>query len=497
MDPSCSSETCLKSASACPSDNPVASFFKGSELSSLRLQWTDGMPWSCVHSLSDYPKGTTEERIAAAASAIQKNSSKGGVVYLEAGTYKVSGDIVLPPSIILRGAATTAPARSGSNPGSLAPATRLEFPELMYNGISCSNGSSEALLDSRRRAREAWPDSPPRNIAEARARGLSVLDGSAQAAASPVMGVCSNSSVVNLDIDSGYVSLASDGRSQWMLAHGNRIRNVNYKYPEGPSAGKQPNEWPWRFSTALAVVASDGAAVTNNLLGQATLDFKVDVSFTAKHGCSAFKGSVPFATDNRYGLHLYGEGNKTIGDATIAGNYVYQNGRVGIFFGGRDSGKAGSNPGQGVLVQNNMVSVAPNTTLYSVTGASCAAGFDTNENRGYDQTGTGNSVISNQGHINRQHTLDGYETTDGEGVLQQPQDGNDAARNVWTSNDFRGGSSGYMAYYGLLQVEYCELTDNYAAAGEDIGILKPLPGLVLKGNKCKGNHPPAQGMKCN
>lgn len=81
-------------------------------------------------------------------------------------------------------------------------------------------------------------------------------------------------------------------------------------------------------------------------------------------------------------------------------------------------------------------------------------GADTNENRGYNQEGYENNVTANTGHINRQLAADQkYETTDGEGILQQASNGNDGLRSIWHANNFAGGTSGPVFYYNLYNVE--------------------------------------------
>ena len=64
----------------------------------------------------------------------------------------------------------------------------------------------------------------------------------------------------------------------------------------------------------------------------------------------------------------------------------------------------------------------------------------------------------NTGHINRQKASDTPAmTVDGEGVLMQAVSGNDGLRNLWYKNDMSGGSTGYLAYYKLFNVEYNQL----------------------------------------
>ena len=85
-------------------------------------------------------------------------------------------------------------------------------------------------------------------------------------------------------------------------------------------------------------------------------------------------------------------------------------------------------------------------------------GHDTNENRGYDQKGYENNVTMNTGHINRQKAADSnYLSVDGEGILMQAVAGNDGLRNLWYKNDLTGGTTGYIVYYKLFNVEYNQI----------------------------------------
>lgn len=268
------------------------------------------------------------------------------------------------------------------------------------------------------------------------------------------------------------------------------------------------NEWPWRFATAISVGQGQNALVGNNLVGEATAKASTKVTFEAKGSCKEFKGTLEFPYDNRYGVSLgMAPGDASpVRNASLLENYVYMNGRVGVFFGGPDgqddlgagavawANRGGPAQGTGMVVRGNHVQVKANSTCYSVDGVKCAGGSDTNENRGYDQTGAGSLVDSNTGEIHRQLTTSGYSTTDGEGVLQQPQDGNTGARNVWTNNDLSFGSSGYMAYYGLQKVEYNTIEKNTVLKSENIGIIKSLPGLKTEGNVCKDNNVKCIGM---
>jgi len=206
-------------------------------------------------------------------------------------------------------------------------------------------------------------------------------------------------------------------------------------------------------------------------------------------------------------------------NVSIYKNYVFQNGRVGIMWqandglGGTMAGQAeGAGPvlGSSVAVVGNHVQVLAGTVLWSVTGSKLARGSDTNENRGYDQAGrsaaTGNSGTwfeGNTGNINRQRVPDGsgcgvgkYETTDGEGILQQIQDGQVAERNVWRDNDLSFGAAGPMSLYALHAVADMVIVGNKVNAQNYIGIQNggstPPNGTGIHDLQCSGNNPPAK-----
>lgn len=208
-------------------------------------------------------------------------------------------------------------------------------------------------------------------------------------------------------------------------------------------------KWPYRFCTVIGLTAPINVHIGNNLIAPASKSFTTKVSFqTKRSGGTNFTGDLPFAYDNRYGIVLAaGSNNKNppkaqdselhpvmwralrSGDGpavgtnlSISSNYVFQNGRVGISWAASDNG--GKDRGTGIRVTGNHVEVAAGTTCYSVEGRHLATGSDTNENRGYDQSGTGCFVQNNTAHINRQYVLNSdppfkrssYMTTDGEGA---------------------------------------------------------------------------------
>lgn len=204
-------------------------------------------------------------------------------------------------------------------------------------------------------------------------------------------------------------------------------------------------------------------------------------------------------------------------NVSIYDNYVHQNGRVGIMWQSNDglASQSGSDDltpplGTSVALYGNHVEVEAGTTLWSVTGTKVAGGSDTNENRGYDQSGTSDSAgnsgthfESNTANVNSQKIPgsdcgsgpSGYLTVDGEGILQQIQDGEVAERNVWKNNDLSFGTKGPMALYALHSVVDMIITGNKVNANEKIGIFPggstPPNGTLIRNLECSDNIPPA------
>ena len=78
----------------------------------------------------------------------------------------------------------------------------------------------------------------------------------------------------------------------------------------------------------------------------------------------------------------------------------------------------------------------------------------------------------NTGHINRQKASDTvYLTVDGEGILHQASNGNDGIRSLWYKNDMSGGSTGYLAYYNLFNVEYNQLIVSHTIYCDDSNLV--------------------------
>ena len=425
--------TTCGSKSGGPQDNPIAALYGNGT-----YPWADAMVnWSCVYNVKDYG-GSFEEAQKAA------TSNGGGVVYFPAGSYTFKTNIMLESNVVIRGEPVTEMAKKGTNPGPLSPKTTFK----------CTFGEHIGVFNS-----------DPKG---------------------------SNFGVINVELDGCAVMFwpalktSSNGlKSYWWTAEdvigmghnkvvvGNKVHDVTYQHPNPDESSNII--WPWSFSTAIASYSDNNTLVANNLISKSTTLKKVSLDLDGD------KVTVPYLIDNRYGIDvnqilLGGVIGKYMGNQcspqpgtltpscfpwyfrrglVIRDNYVYMNGRVGVSWSGGGDGKSA---GSGTLVYNNHVEVASGTTCWSLNGVKKMTGHDTNENRGYDQKGYENNVTMNTGHINRQKAADTpYMTVDGEGVLMQAVNGNDGLRNQWYKNNLSGGSTGYLAYYNLFNVEYNQL----------------------------------------
>ena len=427
------SATC-GSSSGGPNDNPIAALYGNGT-----YPWADTLVnWSCVYNVKDYGGSFQSAQKAAV-------DNGGGVVYFPAGTYSFTANIMLESNVVIRGEPTVAMAKKGTSPGSLSPKTVFK----------CTFGEHIGVFN-------ADPKGENFGIINVELDGCAVMFWP---------GLKSSSKSFK-----SYWYTAEDvvGMGQNKVVVGNKIHDVTYQHPN-PDESNSNITWPYSFSTALASYSDNNTLVANNLISKSTSTMKTTVVLDGQ------KMEVPYLVDNRYGIdvnqillggvigHYIGhqcpqdQGTLTPSCApwyfrhglVIRDNYIFMNGRVGVSWSGSGDGKT---VGSGTLVYNNHVEVAAGTTCWSHNGVKKTTGHDTNENRGYDQKGYENNVTMNTGHINRQKAADTpYMTVDGEGILMQAVNGNDGLRNLWYKNDLSGGSTGYLVYYKLFNVEFNQL----------------------------------------
>ena len=425
--------TTCGSKSGGPQDNPIATLYGNGT-----YPWADTMVnWSCVYNVKDYGGSFDEAQKAA-------TGGGGGVVYFPPETYSFKANIIIESNVVIRGKPTTEMAKKGTSPGSLAPKTVFK----------CTFGEHIGILNN-----------DPKGA---------------------------NFGIINVELDGCAVMFwpalktTSEGLKFWWTAEdvmgmgqnkvviGNKIHDVTYQHPD-PADTSSNIVWPWRFGTAIACYSDNNTLVANNLISKSTTSMKTTIVLGGD------KMTVPYLVDSRYGIDvnqllLGGVIGKYVGHQcpsqpgtltpscfpwyfrkglVVRDNYVYMNGRVGVSWSGGGDGKT---VGSGTLIYNNHVEVASGTTCWTLDGKKKITGSNTNENRGYDQKGYENNVTMNTGHINRQKAADTPAmTVDGEGVLMQAVSGNDGLRNLWYKNDMSGGSTGYLAYYKLFNVEYNQI----------------------------------------
>ena len=502
-----------KDAPAPPTDSPVAGMGY-----STRYPWAEKLVnWSSVFNVKDYKNDFDAAQKAALAKG-------GGVVYFPAGTYEFKENLNLESGIVIRGEPTYDKAKEGKEPGRLAPKTVFKCPDRQHVGILNYDSNASNLgvvnIDSDGCAIMLWPGLAPGPWSQ---KGYWWF-------ATDIKGMGRNKIVLGNRIRN--VNLGDPSPPRHFDQNGEIDPFRRYRLPYGPRvifgedlteeeirarlqvrrASDQANKnegfsrtaatsWPWPFSTAIAAYSDENILVANNLIAKATSSAKVSV---------AGYNNVPYPYDNRYGIDVNRQllgavyahkvspnpGLCAATDKTfpwnfrqglvIRDNYVFQNGRVGICFGGSGDGKT---TGSGMEVTNNHVEVASGTTLYSLDGEKKPGNAATNENRGYDQVGWENNVTANSGHINRQKIVDSqYMTVDGEGLLVQCEHGNNQFRNLWKGNDLSGGGSGYIAFWMNQQVEDNTIEDNKANSDQIIGFVTS-QGDTVKNNKCQGNEP--------
>lgn len=223
-----------------PTDDPVTTYFSSGGASGVPAQRVDSswFPWNNVVTASVAAAAADPaQAYATAAAAVLKSSPLGGVVYFPPATYTFTSTLPLVDRVILRGAPTgSSPASNGpKGPGPLAPSTVFNFPDRSYSRISCTNCTVSGVID-----------------------------------------ILSDGAGVSLSQrDSG---TAQASHRTMFLVLDNVLRHVAYKYPVAPPATFY-QEWPYRFTTAVAVAATENALIANNLLAKATRSTQVKVSF--------------------------------------------------------------------------------------------------------------------------------------------------------------------------------------------------------------------------
>jgi hypothetical protein len=482
------------SKSGGPVDAPTSTLYGAGS-----YPWAEGMvPWSCVYNVKDYA-GTPDDAFAAAQAAALAASPPGGVVYFPAGSYAFTKLIPLASNVVIRGAPTTQPAKSGKAPGPLAPSTVFTCPKRAHLGVFslATNNSGVVNIEMDGCAVMLWPELGP----------------GGQTFSWPT------------DFENYWYSaksILSLGANKLVLS--NQVHDVSFGYPSPAQPPAGQNEFPWVFSTAIACYGSENVLVGNNLVRKSD-DQTSPVTLRLKESNGTYTNiTTTYPTDDRYGIDVgrvllgavLGASNNPGGacpsewgtitpacmpwlfptGVTIRDNYVYQNGRVGVSFASGLPANESTTIGAGAQVTNNHVEVAAGTVCWTVRGTSFSTGSDTNENRGYDKAGYGANITFNTGHINSQHASNTpYMTVDGEGILQQPGQNSAGLYDSFHSNDLSGsGSAASIWYYNLPNAAHGVLLNNTAGnpSVAFIGVLMIASYDTASGFTASGNTPAAQ-----
>lgn len=454
------------------------------------------VPWTCVFNVLDYGSGASNPDASFAKAQEAALSAGGGVVYFPQGEYTFTELIRIQSGIVIRGDATTKPAKSGKKPGSLAPATTFACPDRQHLGIFNNDANATGL-----------------GVVNIALVGCSVMLWPALTPAQPV-------AFPGFLKTYWYGATGVAGSGSHKLVLSSTSTQVAYGRVDPTNASSNP--YSYRFGVSISVYGEANVLVANNLVTPSPPQGpNVTLTLSGKQFSTAF----PY--DNRYGVDVNrllfggvighacagGPGNADPSCApwffpanvTVRDNWVFNCGRVSYSVAsGCNGGNDAPVLGAGLQLVNNHAEHCAGATCYTVDGSRVAGGSDTNENRGLDVAGWCLNATGNSGHIYRMHTPGGFVTVDGEGLLMQAASNSPARAHLWAGNDMSYGSrdalaSGYLAFYKLSSVQDVSLVDNTADASQYIGAVCDAAHDKLEGVTCKGNSPPATlcGKPCS
>lgn len=478
------------SPSGGPTDAPTASLFGAGA-----YPWAESLVnWSCVYNIKDYPSGSADASFASAQAAAVAGG--GGVVFFPAGKYAFSGMIELASSVVIRGAPTLAPAKSGKLPGSLAPATTFTCPDRQHQGILNRDPAAHDL-----------------GVVNVAFVSCSVMLWPGLLPAEPFVWPAALKSYWY-----GATGVAGAGARKLVLS--NTFQRVAFGSVDPTNVGSA-NPWAFRFSHAIAAYADDKVLVANNLLGPSPVG--PDVTIHLK-GDPSPSETLPFPYDLRYGVDnklLYGAvAGAAVGpggacptgwgnlnpscapyafpsNVTIRGNYVFNCGRVAFNVGSGCNGEHGAVAlGAGAAIVDNHSEHCPNSTCWTVDGVNLCRGSDTNENRNIDISGYCANITGNSAHVFRQQVAKSkYATVDGECILAQTESNSRALAHLWTDNDCTHTAptnltSGPIFFYKMIAVNGSTITRNANDEGQIMGAVFDATHDTWTDNICTENSQP-------
>lgn len=461
-----------------PTDNPYKTRYNTSS------HWTDGLPWtnvtSAVGSSGLIGPGKQVDSVAIHSLMNTLSSNGGGVIYFAADTFRFSYNLIIPSSIVLRGANPTVANALDDN---YRPPTVFEFPK--YNPTFSGNGT-------------------PNSTAFKSIRGLENAG---------------NIGLVNLDINRAHIGFHPEAwadapgglNTKWpvdinfnILVFGVRSNNVAIPDPGVPAAatGNQPAQqgwqrYVWRFTSNIGLYVSQNGTIVNCRVNDAPTDSYNQPGYVirdANNGNCFAGGSSKLNPDGsdakfeytdhigidlnrakinkdgsgsgsgpngRYGIYgfvtyatpesepqLFAPGNE------IRDSYVFKTRRVGIIA-----------AGNGLKVDNNKVRDRFNKIAFiRANGQGCETNNSaTHENRGMDVSGWNLLITRNDIEVVR-HTIggpSGYPSVDGEGILVQECCGGTSVKDYnFKLNKLTQASSGYIGLWKMRTMYNVHLDSN-------------------------------------
>ncbi|MCC5808392.1 MAG: hypothetical protein JJU00_18840 [Opitutales bacterium] len=480
-----------------PTDNPVTA--SGIDLGGYDGTWTDGMvDWTNVLTTAASPGGADVTALVQT-EIFDLSEAGGGVLYFPAGTYHFSDDLFLADGVVLRGATPAASNAVGSYTGdpvrvynpTYAPATRFQFPFYQHSIFNNMRpGDADSIRDQFFKRIEV---------------GKRGFDENENEIILPDATHASNLGIVNIDIDSAFISINDRGADQtWgtsipknaitaqnILVFGNRINNAFVPEPGIPTANQNAWQiWPTRTRAKIDAVTAGNTLICNNavmdkhyryhVLGDDSVNVmdiraigdsaaQLEESYLNNNGERILAGGsgldwfdpdTGFAHDwifpsDGYSIRLNHVLNYTTAHAApqepskhregmgLINNFTFGTTRVGIM-----------GAGNGLVLHNNVrVDFLPSQTKWEFINEQGTARITNNsatqENRGIDVTGGHDvRITSNYVQVRRGTFASGYLTIDGEGLLLQESSSTHHPTN-WLIKD-----NTLHSYIGIYRVIY-------------------------------------------
>lgn len=396
-----------------PTDNPVRTFYEGTEKCP---EWTDDLNWDNVVSVGDFG-GSAVERFQQAQAQVLADG--GGVVYFPAGLYRLEEDLVVSDGVILRGAKPKAITQATDE--GYQPQTQFEFPKYKPT----FEGDGTPIDTAFKCIRLAEPEH------------------------------ASNVGVVNISVNRGHIYFGEvhdpeagkvHAAGPNRLVFGCRLANTAYIDPRIPYTdfGQHPwQRWTARHRAAIHIEADENIFIANNRIAKSGEDSFLMKPFVVLRPLDGdtkpftpgnreaekvvIEEGVVFDFDNRPGIYVneygdigpQGDGvpNATPADypwafregIVVRDNYIYATGRTCISF-----------TGDGTICADNVIRMPKGLWRPTCKGFETSNASSTNDNRAIRARGYRWTISGNDYEVYANLTYDRqHEIGDGEGIMHE------------------------------------------------------------------------------